>query len=167
MHILLFQKFLSIYNCNLIIKFAKNVCINNASFLYNLAESRYFKCVATIPTILILSIKIIIFGIANLLIVKDIRRSNFSKLDFLISIIIYVIFGQFNNILYSCINLQNCKDLQTYFNTLGKNQAIFFLKTFLTLNQICFINNYIYWLSTKLVILILLGILPKRRIEIK
>lgn len=61
--------------------------------MYNLEESRNYKYVAILPAVLILSTKIIIFEIADMLILKNTRKSNSLNLDFFISVIMYVIFG--------------------------------------------------------------------------
>ena len=121
--ILSFQKSSSIYDRDLIVKIAKNVCISNASFLYSLRESQNCKYVAISSVILILLTKIFVFGIADAPIVGDTRQSNSLNLSFFISIIMYMIFGRSSNSLYSCIDSQSCKDLQTYSNILEMTVA--------------------------------------------
>ena len=93
MHILPFQKFSNICDRDSIVKIAKNICISNALFLYNLGESRNCKYVIISPAILMLSIKIIVFEIANVPVVWYTRNSSSSNLGFFISLTIYVIFG--------------------------------------------------------------------------
>ena len=65
-----------------------------------------------------ISIKIIVFKIIDTLVIKDIKKSNLSNLEFFIFIAMYIILEQFNNSLYNYTNLQNYKDLQIYFNIL-------------------------------------------------
>lgn len=71
MRVLPFQKSLSICDRDSIIKIAENVHISNAPFLRNLGKSRDCKYVAILPVVLILSKKIIVFGIANAPVVKS------------------------------------------------------------------------------------------------
>lgn len=85
----------------------------------NLKKSQYYKYIAILSIGLRLSIKIIIFGIANMSIIENIKNSNFSNPSFFIFIIIYVIFKQSSNSLYNCISSQIYKKLQIYSNTLN------------------------------------------------
>ena len=93
MRVLLFQNPSSICDRNLIVKIAINIYINNASFLDSLRKSRDYKSITISPAVLILSIKIFVFRTANVLVVRDIRKSNSLNLHFFSFVTIYVIFG--------------------------------------------------------------------------
>ena len=123
MRVLPFRKSSSICDRDSIVKIAENVRISNALFLHSLGESRDCKYVAISPAVLMLSIKIIVFGIADAPVVGDTRKSNSSNLGFFISVTMYVIFGRSSDSLYSRIDSRSCKDSQTYSNTLGVTVA--------------------------------------------
>lgn len=143
------------------VKFAKKIYINIFALLHSLVKSQSWKYIAIFPALLILSIKIKIFGIAAAGVVEITKLSNSSKPGFIILTTKYMIFGQSNNTLYYWIKAWNYSDLQIYSNIFGlivansisvgtlKNISfkwtiisIFFLKILLILNQISFINDY-------------------------
>lgn len=66
-----------------------------------------------------LSIKIIVFEIANAKLIEIIKKSSFLKPSFLIWTIKYIIFGLSNNFLYNQIGDQSYNNLQIYLNTFG------------------------------------------------
>lgn len=146
MYILPFWKFLSICNSDFIDKIAKKICINNASFLRNPGKSRYCNYIAILPTILMLLTKIIVFKIANALIIEDIKKSNSSNSGLIIINIIDVIFNSSSNSFYMCTGSQNCKDLQIYSNpsdvTITNNSWVGILRNVFFKGLI---KSYFFW----------------------
>lgn len=105
-------------NRDFIVSIIENFYISNTLFLYNLGENGDCNYVLILLAILILSTYIIILRIIYILVVEDITMSKLLNLDIFIFVTIYVIFRRSSNSFYSYNSLQNCRDLQTYFNIL-------------------------------------------------
>lgn len=99
-----------------ITKFAKNVCINNFTFIRNFRKSQLYKYNSSYLAILMLSTKIIIFRIVKVTMYKKITKSSFLKSGFLIFDIRQIKLGRLSNFLYSHIDAQCCKNFEIYFS---------------------------------------------------
>lgn len=117
--VLSLQKSLKNYVRILMIKFLKFFYINIITLLYNLAKSWLYKYITNLSTISMLSIKIIVFEIANAKLMEIIKKSSFLKPDFLVWVTKYIIFDLSNNFLYNQIRDRSYNNLQIYFNTFG------------------------------------------------